>query len=171
MAMQVCGGAVKRPVVGIYRSVWQNDEALTSAESRGCVAKVLAEIFKSHFWEIKARFGEARDRLALTRWLRPGWDTYGGEPPNETARMLAAKVLTALEYEALPPSRLLPSAEGGIALAFAQGDGRAEIEIYNTGEIAAVAYSGDDEPAAWDLDATDAAIRSTIEQIRVHLSA
>src|ERR1035437_4543893 len=34
---------------------------------------------------------------------------------SQTARALAANVLTVLEAEALPPFRLLPSVEGGIA--------------------------------------------------------
>lgn len=171
MPMLVSHEAITRPIVGIYRTVWQNDEALTSAERRGCVTGVLDQIFQSDVWELKARIGAARDRLTQTSMLQQGWDTYGAEPPNEMARVLAARVLALLEVAVLPPTRLLPSAEGGIALAFARGNGRAEIEIYNTGEIAAVAYSGDDEPTAWDLDESDAAIKSTIERIRVHLSA
>jgi hypothetical protein len=171
MPTLVAHGEVAYPNVGPYRFGWRNDEAETSAERSVCVSNAFSEVFKSQFWMTKARFGEARGRLAQTTGLRHGWDTYGGEPPNDMARMVAAKVLTLLESVAMPPSRLLPSAEGGIALAFARGNGRAEIEIYNTGEIAAMAYSGDEEPTAWDLDDSDAAIKSTIEQIRVRLSA
>jgi hypothetical protein len=84
---------------------------------------------------------------------------------------VAARVLALLEEAALPPSQLIPSVEGGIALSLAGENVRAEIEIYNTGEIAAVTYSEQSEPIAWDIDSRDDAIESGIERIRVHLSA
>jgi hypothetical protein len=168
MPMLATPAAFTRPDVGIHYFMRQNDPAQTSAEGRGSMSHTPRET--STFWENKALFDEVRGRLGRTARLQPGWDTYDGDPPNQTARALAAKVLTVLEAEALPPLRLLPSVEGGIAISFAEGETRAEIEIYNTGEIAAAAYSGQGEPTAWEFDGSDSGIRTAIEQIRVRLS-
>ena len=65
----------------------------------------------------------------------------------------------------------MPSAEGGIALSFAEGEQHAEIEVYNTGEIVAATYSGQSEPTVWALDATESSLKSTIKEFRVRLSA
>lgn len=171
MPMLASHEAVSRPIIGIYRSVGGIDSAQTSTESTGMISHPLSEVFKSIFWVNKARFNDARSRLQSTTLLQPGWDTYDADPPNQIARKLAQKMLLKLEAEALPPSRLLPSSEGGIAISFANENGRAEIEIYNSGEIAAATYSLHEEPIVWDLDGSNAGITTTIEQIRVRLSA
>lgn len=163
--------AVERPIPGIYRRVGLEDEAQTWAEGKGFMAPWRTKGFESHFWEKKALFDDARVRLAQARALQPGWDTYGSEPPNETATALAAQVLALLEAASLPPLRLLPSSEGGIAISFVKGALRAGIEIYNTGEIAAATYTQQDQPVVWELDGSKAAIKDTIEQIRVRFSA
>lgn len=155
--------ALTHPTAGIYYAR-ENDEA-ASVERR---VPNLRGTSVSYFWLNRARFDDVRARLRRAAMLQP--DSYDGDPPNQTAQALAAKVLAVLEAEALPPSRLLPSVEGGIAISFADGAYRAEIEVYNTGEIAAAAYSGQDEPVVWEFAGNDAGIRTAIEQIRVHLS-
>ena len=169
--MLACHEAVERPIVGIYRRVGPNDEAMTSSERFSAIAAALDEVYRSNFWRNKARFEDARARLSQSSKLQPSWDTYGGDPPNPTAVAIAARVLNLLEVEALPPARLLPSSEGGIAISFVRGTFRAEIEVYNTGEIVAATYTPQDLPSVWELESSDAAIRTTIEQIRVHFTA
>ena len=171
MPMLASHEAVSRPIIGIYLSVGGIHSAQTSTGSTGMLSHPLSEVFKSIFWVNKARFNEARVRLQATTMLQPGWDTYGADPPSQIARELAQKILRKLEAEALPPSRLLPSSEGGIAISFANEHGRAEIEIYNTGEIAAATYSDQDDPIVWDIDGSDSGIAAAIGQIRVRLSA
>jgi hypothetical protein len=157
------------PAIGSYRG--RNDEAVTSQVYAMILRAALDEIFKSSFWRTKARFAEARQRLRATASVDRGWDTYGAEAPNDTARTLAAKILDALEADSLPPSRVMPSAEGGIAISFVEGENRAEIEIYNTGEIAAATYAAQSEPVAWELKNTDSALTNAIIDIRVRLAA
>ncbi len=157
--------------IGLYRSFGQNDEAVTSQIYARNLLDALNEIYRSAFWISKARFAEARQRLRTTVTLRKGWDTYGAEAPSDVARTLALKILNALEADSLPPARLMASSEGGIAISFVEGDNRAEIEIYNTGEVAAATYSVHSEPVAWELSNTDSALTHAITQIRVHLAA
>jgi hypothetical protein len=163
--------ALVRPSIGIYRFEAHADEAVNSAVRAWSIAYARQQESMSFFWQNKARFEEARGRLGQTAGLNRGWDTYGGDPPNDLARRIAANVLAVLEAEALPPARLLPSVEGGIAITFAEENGRAEIEIYNTGEIAAAAYAGTEDPTAWDFRANEDEIKNTISRIREHLFA
>ena len=118
----------------------------------------------------KSYFDDARRRLQQTATLRKDWDSYGGEPPNLTSRELAARIITLMEQESLPPSRLLASSEGGICISIVKGLSRAEIEIYNSGEIAAATYSDLEQPLAWDLESDESAIKDTIGKIRVRIS-
>lgn len=164
-------GVVHRPTIGIYHVVGQNDEAMTSGVYAIFRGAVLEQIRRSAFWLSKARFAEARQRLNATASLAHGWDTYGAESPNDVARTGAAKILDVLESASLPPTRLTPTVEGGIAVSFVEGSNRAVIEIYNTGEIAAATYSDEGEPAVWELDETDARLLGAIDKIRVHLAS
>lgn len=120
---------------------------------------------------MKDRFAGARDRLESTSALGPGWDTYGAEPPNEVARSLARTILSRLEGLSFPPTRVMPSVEGGIAFSFVQDDNRADIEVYNTGEIAAAAYSASETPTIWVVADVERSLATTIDRIRVHLAA
>ena len=158
------------PAIGFYRSFGQNDEAMTYGVYGGDLLAALKEIYRSTFWRSKARFAEARMRLTTTVSLEQDWDTYGAESPNDVARTLAAKILDLLEEEMLPPTRLVPSVEGGIAMSFVEGDNRAEIEIYNTGEVAAATYSAGSEAVVWELGDMDAALRNAVIDIRVRLA-
>jgi hypothetical protein len=93
--------------------------------------------------------------------------------PRSTARArkVARQILDALEAESLPPSRLLPSAEGGISISFVERENRAEIEICNSGEVAVATYSISDDPVVWELSLADSELGSAIHKIRVHLAA
>lgn len=158
--------ALARPSIGINCFEEHADAAENSALRAWSRAHARQQGSMSFFWQNKARFEEARDRLGRTARLNQDWDTYGGDPPNDLARTIAATVLRALEADALPPVRLLPSVEGGIAITFAEENGRAEIEIYNTGEIAAAAYSGTEDPTAWEFGANEDEIKTAINRIR-----
>jgi hypothetical protein len=162
---------VSQPI-GIYCFLGHNDEAVTASMYMDPFRAAIGEIYKSSsFWLNIMRFAEARQRLSTTVSLERDWDTYGAESPNDLARNLAASVLDVLEEASLPPTRLTPSAEGGIAMSFVAGDNRGEIEIYNTGEIVAATYAGQTEPTVWELKDTDVALKNAIAQIRVRLAA
>jgi len=153
-------------VMAFDRPFTENDEAVTSRVR----AMDRLEISVSAYWQNKTRFVEARRRLKGTAALSNGWDTYGAEAPNDLARAAAASILEALETHLLAPTRLMASSEGGIAISFVEGEKRAEIEIYNTGEVAAATYSRGGDATAWELDNTEPALKHAITKIRVHLA-
>jgi hypothetical protein len=156
-----------RPPVGLYRDFERHDESITA---RIGALGVRFDVRESTFWLNKDRFSDARKRLRNTATLAAGWDTYHAEAPNAVARDLAGRVLTTLEGEQLAPARVMPSAEGGIAFSFVQGDRRAEVEVYNSGEIVAATYSSRGEPAVWELRDTEDALKIAISSIRAHLA-
>jgi hypothetical protein len=135
------------------------------------VPAALTEIFKSCFWLSKARFAELRQQVQATAGLANDWDGYEAESPNDLARKITAKVLDFLEATLLPPVLLRASVEGGISVSFVEGCNRAEIEIYNTGEIVAATWSGQGEPCIRELDPTDSVLKNAIAEIRVRLAA
>lgn len=160
------------PPLGFYRAFGQNDEAVTSQGAEMGSRDARDEIFRSSvYWPAKAAFIDARWRLKATASLADDWDTYGAEPPTGAARALAARILDILEESLMPPSRLMASAEGGIAMSFVEGHNRAEIEIYNSGEIAVATYSGQSEPVVRDVTDTESALNDAVDQIRVRLTA
>jgi hypothetical protein len=162
---------INKPTVGIYRVVGRNDEAVTSETYAREFHSALEQIYTSAYWQNKAYFEDARQRLSATAYLAPAWDSDRAEPPNEVARSLAASILAGLEDASLPPTQLTPTVEGGIALSFVEGIKRAVIEIYNTGEIAAATYTDRDQPRVWEWESAEDSLVGSIEQIRVHLAA
>jgi hypothetical protein len=128
-------------------------------------------VLQSAFLTSKARFDDARHRLKAVAILRHGWDSYAAEPPNDVAYTLASTILDELEANHLPPTRLMPSVEGGIGLAFVEGGNRAYLEVCNTGETVVAIYGTQGEPEVWEIDATQAARKAAIDRIRVYLAA
>jgi hypothetical protein len=163
--------ALQRPAVGIYRVLDQNDESVTSKAYATSLQIALEHFNRSVFWGINAHFADARQRLSAAGHLAHGWDGYGSESPNAAARTLASNILGLLEIESLAPTQLTPTVEGGIAISFVEGERRAVIEIYNTGEIAVATYSDRGEPSVWEVEPAETPLLGSIGQIRVHLAA
>jgi len=67
--------------------------------------------------------------------LHENWDSYGAEPPNEMAIDNAEIVLQKLYSDHILPDRILPSAEGGVAVSFIRKGVYADFECFNEGEI------------------------------------
>jgi hypothetical protein len=158
-------------VIGIYRFLQQDDD-VTSRMYKGFLESTYNSIYQSAFLTRKARFAEARQQLSDTLWLdERSWHPYEAEKPNTIARNRAVKILDALEAASLPPTHVMPSAEGGITMSFVEGQSRAEIEAYNTGEIAVATYSGQTAPMVWELTDIDSELEQAVAQIRVRLTS
>lgn len=158
------------PIQAIYADFSDEDESFTSPH-RGYQQAVLEGIYQSNFLSVKLRLAQAGRALRRSSALRAGWDTYGSEAPNATARTNAWRILANLDTAELAPTRVLPSSEGGIAFSFISGSNRAEIETYNTGEIVAAIYSIADSPKIWEVQNNNDALSAAIEAIRVHIAA
>lgn len=80
------------------------------------------------------------DQTKKLRILSENWDSYGAMPPNDSAITAATRFLFSCSGADVLPVRVLPSAEGGIALRFATKCNRALVEFLNTGSIEVMLY-------------------------------
>jgi hypothetical protein len=128
-------------------------------------------LWESTFIATKLRIERARARLDVLLALDTDWDPDGAAPPNRRAGAIVSNILDELEKEALPPTAILPSMEGGIGLTFIEGAKRAYIEVFNTEEITAILDSEENEPSALDIDTSARSIRAATGRIRVHLAS
>ena len=101
--------------------------------------------------------------------LQPDWDTYGSEPPNNRAIVLAHQILIALNEEDLLPDRTVPSAEGGVSMSFYEGEKFAMIECFNDGETVAAWSDRQGKIETWEViweNSSDLDLRESINRIR-----
>lgn len=95
--------------------------------------------------------------------LKPDWDTYGAEPPNDTALRLAHAALRQLHQAACLPDTIAPSVEAGVAFSFVHGRKHADIEFTNDGEVFVITSTGADDVVVREfaLAELEAAVRRT----------
>jgi hypothetical protein len=80
------------------------------------------------------------------------WNGYGSPAPSAEAIGIAKTILNTLWTERLLPRRVLPSAEGGVALVFSSAnENRAVIETLNSNEAFILIYdrSGNSRTFDW----------------------
>jgi hypothetical protein len=111
-------------------------------------------------------------RLESFRELQRGWDSYGAEPPSETAIENARRILRLLwDFDGGPRPRLLPSVEGGVGIIFTgSGEKYADIECFNDGDILGITSEGTPDPFVWTVDASTESFRAAIERITAFLN-
>jgi len=129
---------------------------------------------KVKYWrdlQLTPTFERMKESLMRLGQLPPGWDSYSADPPNRDAQVSAWQVISALESRALPPTRVVASSEGGVAICFVKGNRYADIECLNSGEILAVMYEATNEPHAWEISGRGGELIGAIEQIRAHFTA
>jgi hypothetical protein len=129
----------------------------------------LVKVYESIFRSAKLRSDQNRRSVHDLTKLRPNWDSYGAPAPNGTSTENAIRVLNLLESLNLDPTRILPSAEGGVGICFVREDRYADIECSNEGEVIGVYYVGAQMPTLLETDATDASISTALERIRDHI--
>ncbi len=101
--------------------------------------------------------------------LKPGWNTYEAAPPSTSALGRALRVLRVLHSVDFLPHRVLPLADGGVALVFSKGPLIASFECFNDGEITAGLSDRSDHHDAWDLGLDG--VEAAVERIRAFLNA
>lgn len=129
----------------------------------------LAKIYESVYRGARLRTDQNRRSVQALAKLRPNWDSYGAPAPNGRSIANAIRVLHLLESLNFDPTRILPSAEGGVGICFVREDRYADIECSNEGEVLGVYYVGAQMPALLETDATDASISAALERIRNHI--
>lgn len=129
----------------------------------------LVKLRDSVYRSAQARGEDNRRSVRALANLRPHWDSYAAPAPGRISIANAIRVLDLLEPLNLDPTRILPSAEGGVGICFVRGDRYADIECSNEGEILGVYYVGAQMPVLLETDATDASVNTALERIRDHI--
>lgn len=93
------------------------------------------------------------------------WPTGSAAPATHT-QARAWLMLRDLESQEFPPTRVVASAEGGVAICFIRGDKYADVEFLNTGEILGVVSNRRDRPVVWELEQTSRNFTRAIARIR-----
>ncbi len=120
----------------------------------------------------------ARIQLLALGDLVQGWND-DSPAPNATSLSAATNILDALDQTLLSPERVVPDAEGGVAIYFFGGktlpggarQQYASLSASNDGEIVALVHDRDHEPAAWDVGKGRKALREAAERIRRFIAA
>jgi hypothetical protein len=108
----------------------------------------------------KEWYSEAVNSLSALRGLTSDWNGYGAEAPNKEALEAASLTLEQLEAMDLQPSRILPSAAGGVSICFFRPKKYAELEYYNTGEtVSIIKNTKTNWRDVWEVDSPVEAIR------------
>lgn len=106
----------------------------------------------------------------LEEWShgRKDWGSEGSEPPDESALKRAEESLQLLNSLGFLPQKIAPSAEGGVALVFKNGDKRAMLEFFNDGSSSGVLYDLVDEVKVIAVD-QESEMSGIVERIRAYL--
>lgn len=116
-------------------------------------------------WWIKARA-----KIKQLEALRSDWNGYNSEPPNISSVYWATIIVDRLYENSLRPSKIVPSAAGGIAVTFFSENKYADIEALNSGDIVAlIKDKSNGTRQAWAVSAGDDDIQSAIDKIRNHI--
>ena len=98
-------------------------------------------------------------RLKQLESLGDGWNRYDSESPNADSCRNTQLILQILADRGLQPTRVDPSAEGGICISFFEEDRYADIECFNTGEIlAAIRFHSNVD--VWELKSVRAVLNA-----------
>lgn len=90
----------------------------------------------------------------------------GAERPAFDSIAWAELILRRLQLDALLPTRIVASAEGGIAICFVRGDKYSDIECLNSGAILGVTSNRRDRPVVWDVEPNASGIARASSKIR-----
>lgn len=80
-------------------------------------------------------------KLESCRRLSDGWNGYTAPAPTASAVDHAYAFLQAMQQDHCDPTRLAPSAMGGVAITRKAHDRKVLVEFYNTGQVFAL-FSG-----------------------------
>lgn len=93
------------------------------------------------------------------------------EAPHEKAIACASEILQKLEDDMVLPSRVVASAEGGVAICFMNGGSYADIECFNDGTILGVVSNEHDRPDVWEIEPNAGSIARASARIRQFLNS
>jgi hypothetical protein len=132
------------------------EQAEGPVEARNSQGRPLARLLPLLASEPEKKQGQPTEwekwykQLASCKSLNPGWNGYTAPAPAGQAILLAEQFLDAMRASDLVPTRVAPSAMGGVAVTRKIGARKVLVEFYNDGRVFALFSDrgSDDLPVA-----------------------
>lgn len=124
----------------------------------------------SQFRETERIYRELSDTLDACAELGDDWNSYGAEKPSPATIKAAARFLGRLRREFFMPNRIIPSADGGIAVYFNRRDKTSYLEYRNSGEVILAMYDKHSDPEVLELTKSDGDESTAFNSIRGYLT-
>jgi hypothetical protein len=125
----------------------------------------------SQYLQVEKCYQDLCESLDASANLADNWNSYDAEKPSPSAIKAAARFLRRLRTEFFMPNRVIPSAEGGVAVYFTRGDKTAYLEYRNSGESILAMYDNLSDPIVVELTESDADESRAITNIRDYITA
>jgi hypothetical protein len=109
--------------------------------------------------------------LARMSRLPKGWNGYNAPPPSERARLIAQSFLDVLLKEDMEPSRLAPSAVGGVGLSRRKNGRKVYVEFFNDGKVFALFSDGETGPISREVELGHQHFKALVGEMRDYLDA
>lgn len=110
--------------------------------------------------------------LVHPKTLKPNFNTYDAEPPNECALEWKKITIDLLLEQKLYPVHIAASAENGVGIVILNNTKYyCDIEFFNGGEIAAIFVTKNsiskksEAIVAWDIEVSRQSVRESIQRI------
>jgi DNA-binding transcriptional ArsR family regulator len=118
------------------------------------------EVPQSTGWESK--FSQLRE-------LPEGWNGYAAPAPTKTAILALKSFVDFLLRADFEPSRLAPSAVGGVAVTHRRGSKKVYVEFYNDGRVLALFSDDVSDPVIKRVDPGCESYKELIAEMRGYL--
>jgi hypothetical protein len=110
-----------------------------------------------------------RAKLASLRSLRPGWNKRGAAAPSERAITNAEAMAEAMARRGRAPTRVAPSAVGGVGITRRQGSRMAYAELYNDGSACALFADDDSEGTTFPFSTDPEGLHRILDRMEAYL--
>jgi len=147
---------------------YPTDWSLAAAETPPAKALFsLAQQSSGQSW-----LASAYRQLESLKGLQPDWNGYGSNPPNVVAYSQARRVLDELHRVNFEPSRIMASADDGIAICLMDKNRYADLECYNSGEVVAMTTDhSTGNHKVWQLPISEMGLREAVDRLRIFIQA
>ena len=124
----------------------------------------------SRFLQIEKTYQEMRSSLDACAALQDNWDSYDAAKPARHSIEATDRFLGRLFAELFMPNRVIPSAEGGMAVYFHSDKKTAYLEYRNSGEVILAMFDDHSDPIIVELTECDADESRALSLIRTYIT-
>jgi len=110
------------------------------------------------------------DKLASLRVLKDGWNGYTAPAPNDKSIDIAQTFLQVMQLEDTEPTRVAPSAMGGVAITRRVGTRKVFVEFYNDGRVYSLFSEKSTEMQVVPVSVDSISFRALVVNMRDYLN-